>query len=315
MISVALATYNGEKYIEKQLISILNQDLPVDEVIICDDRSTDSTVDICNRFIKDNNLKNWQVFINEKNVGFCLNFYGAIKKCKGDYIFICDQDDEWLHSKTSETVNCLKNNTDITVLSSRYDVIDENSVIIENSGVTYLSDKNDGTIEYLTPESFIGCSYLRGFSLCIKKEVTEYLKDIDLKDLMAHDWLLAMIGCAKGKTAIFNKKLTHYRYHKDNVSLSAMNKENRQRNLNKRILGLKQSVKGHTYVMSLFDNEKLKKQINSFIKFENKRIDFLTHKKLSTYISLFCYLKEYNRYYKGNGVRVYIGDLLYILKK
>ncbi len=312
MISVCLASYNGEKYIERQLDSILNQNLPVDEVIICDDRSTDGTVQICKDFIRKNNLENWNVYVNDKNVGFCLNFYGAIEKSKGDYIFVCDQDDEWLPSKTEEMVKTLKNNPDIKVLSSRYDVIDENSEIIENSGVTYLGDKFDGSIEYLTEESFIGCSYIRGFSLCFTADIKKYIKKIDLKDLMAHDWLICMIGCIVGKTAVLNTKLAHYRYHLDNVSLSAMNKQNRKRSIEKRIRGIKQSVEGHSYIMTLSDN---KQPLKKFIDFENKRIKFLERKNIFTFISLGFSLKQYNRYYMGNGLRVYLGDFAYAFGK
>ncbi len=315
MVSVAIASYNGEKYIEKLLNSVLNQTVPVDEVIICDDCSADKTAQICNSFIEKNGLDNWHFFENEANKGYCLNFYGAIDKCRGDYIFICDQDDEWLPEKAECMVRTLKENSDIKVLASRYDVIDSDSVKIENSGVTYLGDKFDGSIDYLTAESFIGCSYVRGFSLCIKSEIKEYIKPINLNDLLSHDWLFCLIGCLKGKTAVLNKILTHYRYHLDNVSLSAMNKENRVRSKSKRINGLMQSVEGHTYIAELSDDENFKKQALEFAEFENKRIKFLKTKNIFLYAKLFFSLKQYNRYYKGKGIRVYLGDFAYAYKK
>ncbi len=314
MISVAIATYNGEKYIEKQLASILNQTVKVDEVVICDDRSTDNTVSICKKFIEQNGLSGWSVSVNEKNVGFCLNFYGAIKKCHGDIIFLADQDDEWLKDKVAVMCGAFEKNSEISVLSARYDVIDENSDLIENSGVTYLGDCFDGSIEYVTPESLIGCSYIRGFSVALKREILPLIKPIDLKSLMAHDWLIAMLGCVTAKTAILNTLLTHYRYHKDNVSLSAMNKENRSRLLSKRISGLKESVEGHSYVAT-FTAGRLKSDIDKFIAFENRRIKFLESKNIFIWLSLAVMLGEYNRYYKGNGVRVWLGDLAYVFKK
>jgi len=314
LISVAIATYNGEKYIKKQLESIKNQILPVDEVVICDDGSTDETVSICRDFIRENSLNNWAVFENEKNGGFCLNFYGAIRKTTGDIIFICDQDDEWLPEKTEKMVRCLSENPEIKVLASRYDIIDENSFVLPDFKVTYMGDRLDGSLEYLTPESFIGCSYIRGFSMCIRAEIKPKIKDIDLKDLMAHDWLLCMLGCALGKTAVLNEKLTHYRYHKDNVSLRAMNKEHRVRRLDKRISGISQSVEGHKYLLQVFNDERLLRDIERFVKFEEKRLRFLKSKNIFTYIFLAFYIKEYNRYYKGNGIRVYFGDLAYAFK-
>ena len=77
-ISVALATYNGEKYIEKQLDSIRNQTIKPDEVVIVDDKSSDRTVALINEFIAVNNLVNWKLFVNEKNVGYAAGaFHGS----------------------------------------------------------------------------------------------------------------------------------------------------------------------------------------------------------------------------------------------
>lgn len=310
MVSVAIACYNGEKYIENQLKSILNQSVSVDEVIICDDRSTDDTVNICKDFITKNGLSGWQVFVNDTNVGFCLNFYGAISKCNGDVIFLSDQDDEWCENKVERMLLCLENNPEIKVLSSRYDVIDQNSKEIVSSGVTYLGEKFDGSLEYVTQDSLIGCSYIRGFSLCFRKEIAKLIKPIDLKSLLAHDWLISYLGCISGKTAILNEKLTHYRYHGDNVSLSAMDKSKRKIDLKKRILGLEESVNGHKYILSLCDNKDIKK----FIEFEQKRLKFLKDKNIFVWFLLVFYINEYNRYYKGNGIRVWLGDFIYTVK-
>ena len=314
MISVAIATYNGEKYIRKQLESIYNQHLAVDEVVICDDISNDNTVKICEEFISEKGLSNWHLFVNEQNVGFCLNFYGAIAKCQGDVIFLADQDDEWLPDKTLKMIECLNKNPDISVLSCRYDVIDANSEIIENSGVTYLGTKNDNSIEFLDVESFIGCSYIRGFSLCFRREIASLLKPIDLKSLLAHDWLICALGCITGKTAVLNTILTHYRYHGDNVSLAAIDKSKRTRELNKRILGVSESVSGHKYIASFCEGE-LKKKIETFIAFETKRIKFLQSKNIFSFFALFFKMKHYNRYYKGKGLRVYLGDFVYAYKQ
>lgn len=94
LISIAMATYNGEKYLREQLDSILAQTHQNFELIVCDDCSTDSTVRILQEYEKnDGRIK---VFINEKNLGFKKNFEKAIGLCSGDYIALSDQDDIWL---------------------------------------------------------------------------------------------------------------------------------------------------------------------------------------------------------------------------
>src|ERR1700744_3577317 len=94
LISVALCTYNGEKYIKEQLDSIINQTYTCIEVIIVDDGSTDSTYDIISDYaLRDNRIK---CFKNETNLGFNKNFEKAVSLTSGEYIAISDQDDIWL---------------------------------------------------------------------------------------------------------------------------------------------------------------------------------------------------------------------------
>ncbi len=310
MISVAIAAYCGEEYIIKLLNSIKNQKLSVDEVVISDDCSTDTTVALCEKFFKQNNLTNWRIIKNEKNLGYCFNFYNAINECKGDIIFLADQDDEWYENKTAEMVKALNENQDIYVLASRYDVIDKNSKIIENSGVTYLGNIFDGSIQYLDADSFIGCSYIRGFSMCFKKEIKDLLKPIDLKNLLSHDWYICMLGNVLGKTAVLNTKLGGYRYHFDNVSLSDMTRKSLIGDRQKRLNGLRESIEGHTYIASL-QNGVLKTDILNFVNFEKIRLKFLQSKNLFTFLRLLFFTKQYSRYYKGGGFRVWLGDFAY----
>lgn len=94
MISIAMAAYNGEKYLREQFDSILRQTVQDFELVICDDCSTDGTVRILEEYAqKDSRIK---VFVNKENLGFVKNFEKAIKLCSGEYIALSDQDDVWL---------------------------------------------------------------------------------------------------------------------------------------------------------------------------------------------------------------------------
>ncbi len=94
MNSIAMCTYNGEKYIREQLMSIINQSLQPDEIVICDDCSKDHTVDVIRNTLKDWNGK-WKLVCNEVNLGYKKNFEKAISLCHGDIIYLSDQDDVW----------------------------------------------------------------------------------------------------------------------------------------------------------------------------------------------------------------------------
>lgn len=98
--SVALCTYNGEKYLPAQWQSLLDQQQRPDEVIICDDQSTDGTVALL-RELADKAPFPVRIFENKQRLGSTKNFEQALSKCADDLIFICDQDDYWLADKIS----------------------------------------------------------------------------------------------------------------------------------------------------------------------------------------------------------------------
>lgn len=313
MISVVLACHNGTKYIKKQLQSIAAQTLLPDEVIICDDCSTDTTVELCREFIEQNNLKGWHVFENEKNLGFCLNFFSAIEKAQGDIIFLCDQDDIWLPDKCEVMVAAMKAHPDILSLACRYDIIDGEDNLLPRSSVRYAEFDESTEFSDITPQSLVGCSYVRGFSMCFSAKIKENLKPLELKDLLAHDWLINFVAALQGRAAFINKVLTKYRSHGNNASLSA------KRSMRRRVDGLAQSVTAHEYLLGLnLPNmtEKLKKSINKQIRFEKLRLKLLREHNILRWLQLGAFLPRYALYYKQalSGLRVWLGDLAYVIK-
>jgi len=110
-ISIAMATYNGSKYIVPQLMSILNQSLPPNELIIVDDASSDRTVEIINGLIKDYPII--KLYINEKNLGPIASFKKSVSICIFDYIALADQDDIWEENKLEICLKQLKKIEDI----------------------------------------------------------------------------------------------------------------------------------------------------------------------------------------------------------
>ena len=102
-ISIAMATYNGAAHLQEQLVSFAAQDRLPDELIVCDDGSTDRSVSIVNEFCK-NAPFNVVLVKNEKNLGFTRNFEQAAALCKGQLIFFADQDDVWFPQKISRII-------------------------------------------------------------------------------------------------------------------------------------------------------------------------------------------------------------------
>lgn len=316
MISVAMATYNGSKFVKEQLQSILDQTLPVDEVIICDDCSTDDTAEICRNFIEENGLDGWKFIENEENLGFCMNFLKAVDLCQGDLIFLSDQDDVWYNQKAEKMKGIMDRHPDFFVLSSSFDVIDENGEPLKNAKLRYYKPDFDNKYKEVTLNSLLGCTWVRGFSTCFRKSVKEFIKPIESKSFMGHDGLIHCIGAVMGKNIIINTPLVHYRFHHGNLSLQYLDRRksvigDRQ----KRINGVKECLATYSYLiggalpLDGFDRECVKEMMY----FESKRLKFLTSKKLHIWFSLFGDLNEYKRYYKSfwGGVRVWLGDFLY----
>src|SRR5688500_18488634 len=97
-ISVAMCTYDGEPFLREQLASIAAQGRQPDELVVCDDRSSDSTCDIVREFAATAPFA-VRLHTNERNLGSTKNFERAIRLCEGDAIALADQDDVWLPSK------------------------------------------------------------------------------------------------------------------------------------------------------------------------------------------------------------------------
>lgn len=205
MISVCMATYNGEKYIKQQIDSILCQLGPEDELIISDDMSTDGTLDIVKKY-NDSRIK---VHIHEKDHGFVRNFENSLSYAKGDYIFLSDQDVLWMPNKVEISLQYL-NDYDFVV--SDCITINEDEEVISNSRIKDYNIKT-GFWRLMIKTRYLGC--------CMafhKKVLNTVLPFPSNTYLMEHDlWIAAVAECYY-KTALIHDPLIKYRRHGNNVS-------------------------------------------------------------------------------------------------
>ncbi len=125
-VSIALAVYNGQRFLGEQLESIAGQTLLPDELVVSDDASTDNTVDIVNAFA-DRAPFRVRLLRNAENVGCTRNFDRAIGQCTGDFIFLCDHDDLWYPNKIATTIETLEANPKAGVATCDADLVDQHS--------------------------------------------------------------------------------------------------------------------------------------------------------------------------------------------
>jgi len=124
IVSVALCTYNGEKFLKEQLESFTNQTRVPDELIVCDDLSTDNTVRIVESFQQSAPF-DVRLSINESRMGSTKNFERAISLSKGNIIFLSDQDDWWHREKIATILDCFSHQGKYGAVFSDAEIVDE----------------------------------------------------------------------------------------------------------------------------------------------------------------------------------------------
>lgn len=206
MISVCMATYNGEKYLREQIDSIIKQITENDELIISDDGSNDRTLEIIKEYCDHySNI----IFIEGPQKGVVKNFENALKCAKGTIIFLADQDDIWKNDKVIKVLDAFKDEK-ITLVLHDADIIDGNSQRIMKSFFEHRKSKK-GLINNLIKNSYLGCC------MAFKNTLLDYVLDFP-EYIEMHDWWIGLIAEKKGKVCFLKDKLISYRRHENNVS-------------------------------------------------------------------------------------------------
>ena len=222
-ISIAMATYNGEKYIETQLSSLLRQTRPPDEVIIQDDCSTDKTPDMVRGFIAEHGLSSWHFAANEKNQGFVGNFRTALRLATGDLIALCDQDDEWYPEKLAAVESVFARTPDARAVNTSFDFIDREGKVIPASPEKRTANHNlirrrltPGELAPVTFPEVIASNISPGCTLTVTRALArEYLARTE--GVLPHDWELNLCAARRGGLYFYNVPLIGYRIHGDNA--------------------------------------------------------------------------------------------------
>lgn len=208
-VSVAMAVYNGEKYIQEQVDSILGQLGPQDELIISYDRSTDNTKKIIDEYAQ--NDSRVRVIENE-NPGVQNNFNNAVMECRGEYIFLSDQDDLWLEGKIECVLSAFRKTGAALVVHDGY-FTDE---FLEPFGQTIFEvyGTNDNPIR-----NIIKCTYW-GCCMAFRADMREIICPFPNRHKVGHDLWLGVLAGMHGKIARVNICLIKHRIHGKNVTTS-----------------------------------------------------------------------------------------------
>lgn len=208
MISVCMTTWNGERYVQTQIESILNQLGEQDELIISDDGSTDQTLELIARF----NDGRIVLLSNTGASGVVRNNENALRHARGEYIFLADQDDVWLPGKMARMKNALEF---CDVVVSDCHVVDA-FLEVTNPSLFHLLRSRPGLFRNLYRNSYIGCC------MAMRRKVLERSLPFP-EDTPMHDWWIGLIAEAAFKTEFIAEPLVLYRRHNSNASLTGGN--------------------------------------------------------------------------------------------
>lgn len=219
-ISVAMATYNGEKYILEQLDSLAKQTVLPCELIVCDDGSTDSTVNIIGKFTASAPFP-VRLYINESNLGYSDNFLKAATLCNGDWIAFCDQDDVWLPNKFERVSGAIEGYSgDNLVLIGHTSLLSNGN--LELTGQRLPDFKRD---KYLKRASHFGFFCIVGFSMICRAELLRKVDSVLRPRVQSpsvrpgcdhwtgHDQWVGMLANAVGDIAYIAEPLALWRRH------------------------------------------------------------------------------------------------------
>lgn len=210
MISVCLASYNGERFIRPQIESILHQLGPKDELVISDDGSTDSTILIINSYA-DPRIK---LLHNKNRHGVNGNFENALRNASGDFIFLADQDDVWLPGKIVKCIEALQNAD--CVVHNAY-LVDIN---LRHHNHNFFDSVNakKGLIHNWIHNGYLGCA------MAFRKEVLELALPIPDHATMYHDVWIGNIAAVKHRVEFIDFIGILFRRHENSTSITFHNR-------------------------------------------------------------------------------------------
>jgi len=216
--SVAIVTYNGAAFVERQLESILQQSRPVDEIVLSDDGSSDDTLQRV-RALFSKNSRLFKLLTHTGKPGIAANVERAVRKCNGEIIALADQDDIWHYRKIEVILETFSRRPAACVLFGDARVVDSNEVVLSRSlfDLTRLSFRERAFIRAGKAfEVFLTRNVATGATMAFRRSATEMFFPIPAGWM--HDEWIATIAAAVDAIDLVETPLTDYRQHDANSS-------------------------------------------------------------------------------------------------
>ncbi|TAG22121.1 MAG: glycosyltransferase family 2 protein [Cytophagia bacterium] len=215
-VSIALCTYNGQSYLKEQLDSIAAQSQLPDELVICDDRSTDNTIAIATEFAKNAPFL-VRIFENETTLMVTKNFEKALQLCQHDLVFLCDQDDIWYKTKIQELSDFLVKNPEYDVVFSNADLIDANAELLNEQlwdKLRFWDLQQKQWVQGYSTEVLLQGNRVTGCTVAFRRSFLAHILPFPTHiPVFIHDTWIAMAASVQNKVQLYPAVLTGYRQH------------------------------------------------------------------------------------------------------
>lgn len=216
-ISVALCTLNGEKFLRTQLASLAEQTMSIDEVIVCDEGSTDKTLEILQAFKEKLPLK---IHHNKPTLGTYRNFEKAISLCSGDYIFPADQDDFWDIQKIERIVTYFNQKPHVDVVFTDAVLVDEYGQITGKKLWSTFRFRDQLQKEWKNGKSLeilLDGNRVTGCTMCIRKSFFDRISPFpsNMPSYFLHDAWMGISAALENKIDFIPASYVQYRQHSE----------------------------------------------------------------------------------------------------
>jgi glycosyltransferase involved in cell wall biosynthesis len=214
--SVAMCTYNGSRYLREQLLSISSQSCLPDELVICDDGSTDETLRLLTEFASKSSFP-VRLFSNEQTLGPARNFEKAIGLCVGDIIVLSDQDDLWNPHKIVKLAEALEQNPDAVYTFSDAEMINQDGDVLRErlwEAIAFRERLDQfsgpGQLRLLLRQNLV-----TGAALALRASFRDVV--LPIPQGWMHDYWIALLGSALASGIPISDSLFQYRRHATQV--------------------------------------------------------------------------------------------------
>lgn len=218
-ISIAMATYNGEKYLQPQLESLARQTYSPCELVVGDDGSKDGTIGLLEEFSRTARFP-VSIIRNSENLGYADNFLQTASRCVGDWIAFCDQDDVWLPTKLEQSASAIRSDANLHLVLQNAVLCDDNLV---RRGRLLPNSIDPGMYECSQVHALWAWNgFLQTVKSCLIRDIQFTDRPIDYplrgRSVLSHDYWTCMLANALGGICVIKEPAALHRRHPNAIT-------------------------------------------------------------------------------------------------